>query len=196
MFVPVCRCTECVCGCIWIYIYNTILVIRVFVSCQWAVQSFDRDQWFECVCVHVVGDVSVITWPAAHETEKREQAMYTVGQCQGYSRDSACTLKENACMRNSMSCSSIPKLFLSFFFSPSIKSSFYYSRKTYFCLLCRCGLVFFYIFFLLLHVDFQPKGDKDTQLHTYSNINSKISLFTLLFFWPVFRLPDILPPGP
>lgn len=37
--------------------------------------------------MHVVGDVSVITWPAAHETEKQEQAMYTVGQCQGYSRD-------------------------------------------------------------------------------------------------------------
>ena len=50
-------------------VYNTILIIGAFVSGQRPVESLDRDQCFECMCVYVLRDVSVITWPTALETE-------------------------------------------------------------------------------------------------------------------------------
>lgn len=52
-------------------------------SGQWPVQSLDGDQWF----AYVLKDVSVITWPTAHETKKQTQAMYAMGHCQGYKRE-------------------------------------------------------------------------------------------------------------
>lgn len=55
-------------------------------SGQWPVQSLDGDQWF----VYVLKDVGVITWPAAHETEKQTQAVYIMGHCQGYRREDVC----------------------------------------------------------------------------------------------------------
>lgn len=37
-------------------------------------------------CVHVLKDVSVITWPTAHKTEKQTGAVYTMGHSQGYTQ--------------------------------------------------------------------------------------------------------------
>lgn len=49
------------------------------------------------VCVYVLNGVSVITWPAAHETEKRAQAAYTMGHRQGDRRKVVCLY--NVCIR-------------------------------------------------------------------------------------------------